>query len=250
MRSVHLAICLLCVCLVAGGRRSEDKPAIGPEDLEGSWSYTDQVGQGQGSWVRGFRDANGTLVLKFVRQFYEGEPVFEDYSIKGDVARIVFRMIPFSQPTASEDKLTFVLKKTNRRDLEGQVFGEGKAGRIVTWKKNSRYMDTKPFIGIWSHPHEISGNRRTHVLRCFSDDRGRPRFDFLRQYYSSEPVFTECSISKDLIEVEFKLTGYDRGDDSGHSLKYVLRSENGALIGQLHESWGEPVDMTLARYGR
>lgn len=239
-----LSMFLLCVCFVVGCMKQAEQ-SLSLEYLIGNWKYIEQTEPNQACWVRCFRDDKGRLAFKFVRQFYDAEPIFEGYSIEGDEVRVTFNMVPLGQRTALEEKLMFVLKKTSKGDLGGQAFGHGKNGRIVPWTKRSRYMNTDPFTGIWRHPHESAGKKRTHVLRCYRDDKGRPRFEFLRQYYSHEPVFTECSVSRDLIEVKFKLTSYERGYDSEYSIKYTLKPLNGILVGQLNESWKEPVDVTL-----
>lgn len=109
------------------------------------------------------------------------------------------------------------------------------------------YIPWPGFEGIWYHSHTFAGKKRTHVLRCSKDNTGRLRFDFLKQYYSYEPIFTECSVHDSQIEMKFKLAFSTSYPGGRHSIKYILKSEEGSLVGQLYDSWGEPVDVTLTR---
>jgi hypothetical protein len=250
MKDVYISICLFCIFFIVGCHKSKDKPTMTAQELEGNWSYTTEEEE-QAFFLRGFRDNEGKLVFKFIKNFYGCEPVFENYSISNDQAEIVFKLIPYNQAMPSKDRLKVFLKKTNENIFQGQIFQPGKNKTIVTWKKHHDYMNTEPFEGVWSHSFEIAGKKRTHILRCFKDDMGRPVFNFLRQYYSHEPVFTECSFSTirpNQIEIKFKLTQYESGGDSENSLKYILKSEDGVLLGKLYESWREPVDVTLVPY--
>jgi len=194
--------------------------------------------------LRGFWNNDGKFIFKFVKHSYDYEPVFINYSIRNDRIEIAFNLISYDH-LVSKGRLKFTLKKADENILQGQLFQPGEDPETVTLKKYSDYMNTEPFEGTWSHSPKIAGKERIHILRCSKDDTGRLRFDFLRQYYSYEPIFTECSVRNDQIEIKFKLTTYATGYDSKYSIKYILKSEEGSLVGQLYESWREPVDVTL-----
>jgi len=241
MKDIHILIYLFCILFVVGCHK--DKPNITAQDLKGSWSCVAE--ENHASVIRGFWNNDGNLVFKFVKQFFEHEPVFVNYSIRNNQAKIVFRLIPYDQSITSKGKLKFVLQRTDKNIFQGQMFQPGENPKVVTFKKYGDYMNTKPFEGTWSHSPKIAGKKRIHILRCSKDDTGRLRFSFLKQYYSYEPVFTEYSVRDNQIEIKFKLTTYASGYDSKYSIKYILKPEEGSLVGQLHESWREPVDVTL-----
>jgi hypothetical protein len=257
MKDVYISICLFCIFFVIGCHKSivgrhkcRDKSTITAQELEGNWRYTTDE-EDHAFWLRSFRNSDGKLVFKFIKKFYDSEPVFENYSIKSNQVEIVFKLIPYKQAKSSKDRLKIVLRKTDEYIFQGQIFQPGKKKTIGTFKKRHDYMNTAPFEGIWYHSFEFAGKKRIHILRCFRDDTGRPKFNFLRQYYSHEPVFTECSFSTlhpNQIEIKFKLTQYESGGDSRYSIKYILKSEDGVLVGKLNESWKEPVDVTLVPY--
>ena len=179
-----------------------------------------------------------------MKQFYDFEPVFNKYSIVNEKVKIYFDIISYNQ-SSSQGKMKIVLKKIGKNELQGLLFEPKKEAETISLKKHSNYMDTKPFEGTWFHSPIVLGKERIHVLRCSKDDTGRLRFEFLKQYYSYEPIFTEYSIRKNQIEINFKLTGYGTGHDSKYNIKYILKAQGSSLVGKMYESWREPVEVTL-----
>lgn len=246
MKYLKMLIYLFCVLFVSGCSQifsQQSKQTITTHELRGSWAYTID-GTKSAFLLRGFWNNDGRLIFKFVKQFYDCEPVFKNYSIRNGQVKITFDLISYDQ-LSSKGKLEFILKGAEDNTLQGQIFEPGGKSETVTLKKHGEYMDTEPFEGTWSHSPKILGKERTHVFRCSKDSKGRLKFDFLKQYYSYEPIFTEHSIRDNQIEIKFKLTTYSTGYDSKYSIKYVLRAEGDFLVGKMHESWREPVDVIL-----
>ncbi len=227
------------------GSDKKIKRYVTTQELQGSWSYTIS-GAKQAFIIRGFRDKEGRLIFKFVKQFYPYEPVFSRCSIKKNRIQIQFKLIAYQDGSDSKRTLKFKLTRQNGI-LKGHLLQSWKKPENVTLKKYYDYQRTEAFEGTWSHAIDILGKKESHVLRGFRDDKGRLAFTFLKQFYSYEPVFTECSVDKNQIRIKFKLTSYINGHDSEYRLKYVLKETKGVLQGQLFQSWKEPKDVTLKR---
>lgn len=110
------------------------------------------------------------------------------------------------------------------------------------------FANDQRFEGTWSHtiPWK-NGRQRSLIIRGIRDDEDNLTFEFLRQYYSYKPVFTEYSFDKNNIVINFKLVTYSKDQLSKHQLKYILRRERDTLQGQLFQSWKEPVTVTLKK---
>lgn len=225
--------------------------SIGTSDLQGSWSYVtdDKCSYGHGWVLRGFKNNEGRLVFKFVKQFYDAEPVFVSYSMKNNKVEIDFELIPYDNGSDTKGQLKLVLTKANGV-LQGKLHQGGKV-QPVTLKKYGNYINTERLEGVWSvvvAANDIGcGIGKTNILKCFLDETGRPAFTFLRQYYSYEPVFTECSVDRNGIKIKFKLCSYSEGYDDPRTVIYTVRAEGDVWHGKLHESWRGPVDVTLVR---
>jgi hypothetical protein len=104
--------------------------------------------------------------------------------------------------------------------------------------------------GKWTHTMPWNdGKDRTVILQYVKDQDGRERFEFVQQYWSYKPVFTEQVKNGDETELRFKMVLYsDESDVSPHTLRYVLKEEDGHWVGKLFESWTEtPYDVVLTR---
>jgi len=101
------------------------------------------------------------------------------------------------------------------------------------------------FRGTWFHTLDVKDKKETVVLRGFRDNNGRLAFTYVRQHFSFEPIFTECSFHRNEIQIKFKLTSYSKGYDSEHTVRYVLSEADGVLHGQLFQSWTDPQEVTL-----
>jgi hypothetical protein len=104
--------------------------------------------------------------------------------------------------------------------------------------------------GKWTHTMPGNdGMERTVILEYVRDQDGRERFEFLKPHWSDKPVFTEQVKNGDETELRFKMVSYD--DESRvtpHTLRYVLKEEDGKWVGKLFESWTEtPYDVVLTR---
>lgn len=106
------------------------------------------------------------------------------------------------------------------------------------------------FVGTWTHNIPwIDGKERTLILKCSQDAQGGVHCEFVQQFFSYRPVFTECIATGGQIEIRFKMVLYDKPSNvSPHTLKYVLREGNGGWSGQFFQSWVKsPVDVILRK---
>ena len=249
MKYLWISFCTACLFYGFSCQRNiysqnDNEPDMNFRGMEGTWVYTTS-GEGHGFVLRAFRNADGDLVFKYVKQFYDSEPAFVGYSVKNNQVEIDFELIPNVHTFKSHGQLKLILTKDGEK-LKGQLLRSGKKPENITLKKHHEYMNIEPFVGTWLHHINIVGKKRTHIIRGFIDQTGRLTFTFLKQYYSHEPVFTECVLDrKNNLEIRFKLTNYITGYESKHKVKYVLKPKDGTLFGQLHESWKEPADVQL-----
>jgi hypothetical protein len=240
MRYHKALLCVVWILLNIGCQSTNLQP--GTEGFEGSWICEAGV-------LRGFRDSDGHLVFKFVKQSHPYEPVFSNCSIRGNRIEIRFRLVTYHDGSDSGQKLKFVLTRGDGV-LEGKLLQSGREPADVVLKKYHNYSNMAAFEGTWFHSLSAGNKERAIILRGFRDNNGRVAFAYLRQHYSYEPVFTECSFKKKQIEIKFKLTSYSQGHDSKHTVRYVLTEANGVLHGQLFQSWKEPQEVILVRVTR
>jgi hypothetical protein len=105
-------------------------------------------------------------------------------------------------------------------------------------------------VGKWSHTIPwIDGKERTVILDYIKDQDNRERFEFVQQYWSYKPVFVDQIKNGDETTINFKMVLYsNETEETEHTLKYVLKEDNGRWVGKLFESWTEiPYDVVLTR---
>jgi hypothetical protein len=110
--------------------------------------------------------------------------------------------------------------------------------------------DPVGMLGKWKHSLPGSdGKDRTVVLEYIRDQDGRERFEFLQQDWPDKPVFVEQVKNGNETELRFKMVSYaDESQVTPHTLRYVLKEEDGQWVGKLFESWTEtPYDVVLTR---